>query len=88
MKYILLFVAIVAITCAEVEDVFDLDKFRIKLPKPSKIINAVKPFIPIVKPIITKVLSGIEQNDEEVVLKGFIDFVPLIWEGLKAIFGW
>ena len=49
MKYILFLVAIVAITCAETEDVFDLDKFRIKLPKLTNIIKVVKPLIPIVK---------------------------------------
>lgn len=93
MKYILFLVAIVAITCAETEDVFDLDKFRIKLPKLSTIIKVVKPIIPIVKPIITKVLSSLEQNDGEVNLQ--IDpvtigavVVPIAWDLLKRIFGW
>ena len=93
MKYILFLVAIVAITCAETEDVFDLDKFRIKLPKLSTIIKVVKPIIPIVKPIITKVLSSLEQNDGEVNLQfdpvtiGAV-VVPIAWDLLKRIFGW
>lgn len=76
MKFIVLLVAIVAITCAE--DVFDLD--TVQLPSLDKILEFVKPVIDVIKPYIQPLISklfGTSQKTEDAKLQ-IAPIIPIL----------